>query len=106
MCRKYLLSNVGMRCQTGAAVVELAFVTVLMLLIVAGAVGFGRAFWYADALTKATRDGARSMSTWSVATINSSGVGAAQNLTMNSANAANVSPQLTTGSVQVECLNA
>ena len=62
--------------QRGAALVELAFVMVLMLLIGAGTVEFGRSFWYADALTKATRDGARLMSTWPVASINSGGVDA------------------------------
>ncbi|MDI1244349.1 MAG: pilus assembly protein, partial [Rhodoferax sp.] len=45
--------------QTGAVAVEFAFVIVVLLLIMAGLVEFGRTFWYADALTKATRDGAR-----------------------------------------------
>lgn len=90
--------------QAGAAAVELAFVIVVLLLMVAGIIGFGRAFWYADALTKATRDGARLLSTWEVSDI-SAGVVAAQTITINSANAANVSPPLGTPNVLVECLD-
>ena len=97
-------SNSVMRYQHGAAAVELAFVVVVLLLIVAGTIGFGRTFWYADALTKSARDGARLLSTWPVATINSAGVVAARDITINSANAANVSPQMATGNVRVECL--
>jgi Flp pilus assembly protein TadG len=46
----------------GAAVIEFALLLVLLLMFVAGVVEFGRAFWYYDALTKATRDGARYLS--------------------------------------------
>ncbi len=91
--------------QVGAAAVEFAFVIVIFLLIMAGMVEFGRTFWYADALTKATRDGARLMSSWPVATM-SQGPGTARTLVKNSVNAANVSPQLSIGSVVVECLDA
>jgi Flp pilus assembly protein TadG len=90
--------------QGGVAAVEFAFVIVIMLLIMAGLVEFGRTFWYADALTKATRDGARLMSSWPVTTI-SQGPGAVRTLTINNANAANVSPQLKLGNVLVECLD-
>jgi Flp pilus assembly protein TadG len=93
------------RKQDGAAAVEFAFVLVLMLLILAGMVEFGRTFWYADALTKATRDGARVMSSWPIDTINSQGIGAARSLTQGGANAANLSPPLATGNVLVQCLN-
>ncbi|RZI43999.1 pilus assembly protein [Herbaspirillum sp. HC18] len=93
------------RRQQGAIAVELAIVTTVMLLIVAGTIGFGRVFWYADALTKATRDGARLMSSWPAANINSAGVSAAQILVRNLANAAGVSPSLTVDNVQVECLD-
>jgi Flp pilus assembly protein TadG len=92
--------------QAGAAAVEFAFVLVILLLIMAGIVEFGRTFWYADALTKATRDGARVMSSWPVATISSQGPSAARSITQGSANAANVNPPLTTGNVQVQCLDA
>lgn len=91
--------------QAGSVAVEFAFVLVVLLLIMAGLVEFGRTFWYADALTKATRDGARVMSSWSVGTIGSQGLDAARNMTQNSANAANVSPLLVSGNVQVQCLN-
>lgn len=94
--------------QAGAVVVELAIVIVVLLLIVAGIFGFGRTFWYADALTKATRDGARLLSTWdfSTGTGISTGVVPAQTITLSSANAANVSPQLEADNVTVECLDA
>lgn len=92
--------------QAGAAAVELAIVMALMLLIVAGIVEFGRAFWYADALTKSTRDGARLMSNWPAATVQSKGTVAAQDLVSQMSNAANVAPVLTDGNVVVECLNA
>ncbi len=96
--------------QAGAVAVELAFVIVILLLIVAGTIGFGRTFWYADALTKATRDGARLLSTWPAATIGSTlggdgGVDKARDIVINSANAANVSPPLATGNVLVQCLD-
>jgi Flp pilus assembly protein TadG len=91
--------------QAGAAAVELAIVTVLMLMIVAGIVEFGRTFWYADALAKATRDGARLMSNWPAATIQSAGTSAAQVLARDLSNAAHVSPAVASGNVVVECLN-
>lgn len=83
---------------------ELAFVLILLLIIVAGIVEFGRAFWYYNALAKATRDGARFMSTAPKATINSAGVPAARNLALAAANAANLKPALTSGEVTVTCL--
>ncbi|MDD2845606.1 MAG: TadE/TadG family type IV pilus assembly protein [Rhodoferax sp.] len=90
---------------TGAVAVEFAFVLVILLLIMAGMVEFGRTFWYADALTKATRDGARVMSSWPIGTLSSQGLGVAGNITKDSANAANVSPPLAMANVQVQCLN-
>lgn len=105
MRTKKLSLNARMYLQRGAAAIELAFVIVVMLLIVAGIIEFGRVFWYADALTKATRDGARLMSNWPVATLNSSGVTAAKNLVVAAASAANVGPNLDTSTnVLVECL--
>lgn len=105
MRTRRLSSKSMMRQQMGAAAVELAIVMFVMLLIVAGTIGFGRTFWHADALTKATRDGARLLSTWPVASINSAGVSAAQDIAKNSANAASVQPKLTAANVIVECLN-
>lgn len=56
----------GSHKESGSVVVEFALVLVLLLLIVAGIIEFGRAFWYYDALSKSTRDGARFLSTVSV----------------------------------------
>ncbi|WP_420474703.1 TadE/TadG family type IV pilus assembly protein [Noviherbaspirillum sp. ST9] len=91
--------------QRGAIVVELTFVTIVLLLVMAGAFGFGRTFWYADALAKAARDGARVMSVWPAATIASGGITAAQDQVVAMANAANVVPPLTTANVVVECMD-
>jgi len=52
----------------GVAAVEFALMLFLLLILVAGIVEFGRAFWYYDALTKATRDGARFLSMSRVST--------------------------------------
>lgn len=51
------------RRERGAAAVEFAIVISLLVLITGGIIEFGRVFWYLDALTKATRDGARYLST-------------------------------------------
>lgn len=48
--------------QRGAAAVEFAIVISLLALIAGGIIEFGRVLWYLDALTKATRDGARYLS--------------------------------------------
>jgi hypothetical protein len=77
-----------------------------MLLLIAGIVGFGRAFWYTNVLTKSVRDGARLLSNWPVDTINSGGVAAAKTMTVNEANAADISPSLTAANVVVQCLDA
>ena len=88
--------------QVGAVAVEFAFVIVILLLIMAGMVEFGRTFWYADALTKATRDGARMMSTW-VATDIGNGVTKAKLHVIEVAAAARVSPALGLANVEVRC---
>jgi len=49
--------------QKGAAAVEFAIVISLLVLIVGGIIEFGRVLWHLDALTKATRDGARFLAT-------------------------------------------
>ena len=87
----------------GSVTVEFAFVIVLMLLIIAGTFAFGRTFWYSDALTKSTRDGARVLSTWQMTTDTSNGVSTAKTTVINLANAANLNPQLTTANVVAEC---
>ena len=94
--------------QAGSALVEFAFVMIVMLLIVAGTLGFGRTFWYGDALTKSTRDGARLLSSWPIAGPGDTalGVTAAKNIVVSTANAANLSPQLGASNVVVECANS
>lgn len=90
--------------QHGVAAVELAFVIFFLLLLVAGIVEFGRAFWYYDALTKATRDGARILSVAERASFTSV-VGNARTHVVQAANAANLNPALTVSNVAVTCLN-
>lgn len=48
--------------QAGAALLELVLILIVLLLLTAGIVEFGRALWYYDALSKGTRDAARFMS--------------------------------------------
>lgn len=92
--------------QKGVAAVEFGLLIILLLMIVGAIIEFGRVFWYYDALTKATRDGARLMSKADKAIIASTEVNAAKDLVVAAVNAAKVSPGLTTGNVRVECLNA
>lgn len=91
--------------QHGGAVVEFALILALLITILAGVFEFGRAFWYYDALTKATRDGARLMSVSATATIASQGMQAARDTVTNDVTAAAV-PDFTSANVQVNCLNA
>lgn len=87
--------------QKGVAAVEFALVIILLLIIVAGVIEFGRAFWYYNALTKATRDGARFMSEVSTEKIGDS-LADAEDLVIAAANAANV-PGFDRGNVEVTC---
>lgn len=89
--------------EAGVAAVELAFVIFFLLLLVAGVIEFGRAFWYYDALTKATRDGARFLSVADRATFTSF-IDTAQTRVMLVANAANIRPALTKSNVAVTCM--
>lgn len=91
--------------QKGVAAVEFGLLIILLLMIVGAIIEFGRVFWYYDALSKATRDGARLMSKADKAIIASTEVNAAKDLVVAAVNAAKVSPGLTTGNVRVECLN-
>lgn len=92
--------------QRGAAAVEFALVVPILALIVAGIVEFGRALWYYDALAKATRDGARYMSTAPKLVVYNTAMTTAKTMVVDEANAANVSPVLTAANVQVTCLDA
>lgn len=99
-------SNPSARIQRGVAAVELAFVIIFLLLLTAGIVEFGRAFWYYDALTKATRDGARMLSVADRDTFSTgSFIGDASNRVVQAANAANVKPALSTSNISVTCLD-
>lgn len=84
---------------------EFALILALLISILAGIFEFGRAFWYYDALTKATRDGARLMSVTNKDTIADPGVGNAQTLVANVVTDAGV-PNFTTANVSVTCLDA
>ncbi|MCK9983920.1 MAG: hypothetical protein AzoDbin1_00392 [Azoarcus sp.] len=92
--------------QRGVAAVEFAIVLIVLLLIMAGIIEFGRAFWYYDALTKATRDGARLMSVAERDNFSTgSFIGDAKSLVVRAANSANLNPQLAVGQVSVTCLD-
>lgn len=107
--KKNLSPDVQLSYQRGAIAIEMAIVSIVMLLIIAGAIGFGRAYWYADALSKSTRNGARHLSTWPIldlANMNGTGRDQARTLTKNIANAANINPLLGDSNVVVECLDS
>lgn len=70
MMKKHLNQFTKSR-QDGVAAVEFALLLIVLLMIVAGVVEFGRTFWYYDALTKGTRDGARFLSNVSLDQIGS-----------------------------------
>lgn len=91
--------------QHGGAAVEFALILALLISILAGIFEFGRAFWYYDALTKATRDGARLMSVTDKASIASSGVSAARQAVVDAVASAGV-PDFDTPNVAVTCLDA
>jgi Flp pilus assembly protein TadG len=104
---KTIRSNIGSNLkraqQRGVAAVEFAFVLIFMLMIVAGIIEFGRAFWYYNALDKATRDGARYMSTVPKDQL-ISGVSTAQDLVVGAANTAALRPAIIRTNVTVTCL--
>ncbi|MFT5532867.1 MAG: Flp pilus assembly protein TadG [Burkholderiaceae bacterium] len=89
--------------QGGSAVVEFALILTLMMTLVAGIFEIGRAFWYYDALTKATRDAARLMSVTSKTLIASTGVADAKQVVVDAVVSAGV-PDFTTPNVRVTCL--
>lgn len=91
--------------QQGAVVVEFALILTLLITLMAGIFEFGRAFWYYDALTKATRDGARLMSVSPKASIASAAIGDAQTQVVNAVTNAGI-PGFAAANVEVTCLTA
>ncbi|MES2018875.1 MAG: TadE/TadG family type IV pilus assembly protein [Pseudomonadota bacterium] len=89
--------------QHGGAVVEFALMLTLLISIIAGIVEFGRTFWYYDALSKATRNAARTLAVSNPATI-STGVTAAKTEVAAAAASAGV-PNFDTTYVTVTCLD-
>lgn len=94
--------------QTGSVTVEMALIAVVMFLIAAGLVEFSRAFWYYNALDKATRNAARFMSEVPRVEITNSAAAAnavttAKNIALIIANGANVTPPLTAANIEIKC---
>lgn len=101
-------NNLTLARQRGAAVVELALLLILLLMIVAGIVEFGRTFWYYDALAKATRDGARFLSNAredTAVALNASHISQAKTMVESAAILAQV-PGFNSGYVTVTCDSA
>lgn len=99
--------------QRGAVAVEFALVIGVLLLIVSGIVEFGRVFWHYDALTKATRDGARLMSLVNrgqlgdeAGTKTASNPVTAISIVSDEANAARLLTPLADGEIEVRCIYA
>ena len=103
--RLNIRNNLKLVQQRGAAVVEFALLLILLLMIVAGIVEFGRTFWYYDALTKATRDGARFLSNARASTtvaLDTALQDQAKTMVVNAANSARV-PSFSASRVAVSC---
>lgn len=104
MCRPLCVFVPPAKARRGAAIVEFALILPLMLLLLAGIFEFGRAFWYYDALVKATRDAAREMSVAPLASVGTT-TGRAKDDVVTAAAGAGV-PAFTSANVQVVCLDA
>jgi len=89
--------------ERGAAAVEFALVIGVLVLIVGGIVEFGRVFWHYDALTKATRDGARLMSSAVAGTLHSAAEGEANQVVLVEAAGAGIIPALISSQVVIQC---
>lgn len=97
-------SSTAVRRQRGAAAVEFALIVTLLISIVAGIVGFGRTIWYYDALSKATRNGARLMSVSNPATLASVAVDAVKSSVTADAVSAGL-PAFSAANVSVACID-
>lgn len=95
--------RVSCSAQTGAAVVEFAFLLPVMLLLAVGIMEYGRAVYQYDTLTKSARSAVRYLSQYAAG--DAAAIGVAQNLALcglrDCANAAPLVPGLTTGHVAV-----
>lgn len=91
----------GWQSNRGAAVLELAFTIIFLLLLTIGITEIGRAFWYYSALQTAVRNGARCLSNqkWEAA----APIAGCQSLVRDDANSAGVWPQLTLANVTQSC---
>jgi len=91
----------GGRWNRGAAVLELAFTIIFLLLLTIGITEIGRAFWYYSAMQTAVRNGARCLSNqkWEV----SAPIAACLTLVQDDANSAGVWPQLIPANVTMSC---
>lgn len=94
-----------MYARRGGAVVEFALLLTLLVTIMGGIFAFGRTFWYYDALSKATRNAARTLAVSSAATIGTAGAPAAQSEVSAAAASAGLA-NFTTGNVVVKCLSS
>jgi Flp pilus assembly protein TadG len=88
----------------GVAAIEFALLLTLMVSLVAGILEFGRTFWYYDALSKATRNGARAVSSSAKATL-SVGAANARDMVLLDLTSAGV-PGLDADNIDVVCLYA
>ena len=90
--------------QYGTAAIEFALLLTLMVGLIAGILEFGRTFWYYDALSKATRNGARAVSA-STKTALEAGVVTARERVVADALSAGV-PDFDEDNVTIMCLYA
>lgn len=93
------------RRQRGGAIIEFALILTILISVITGILEFGRAFWYYDALSKATRNAARTLAVSAPSTLASSGVGAARTEVDAAATSAGVTG-FSTSNVSVTCLDA
>lgn len=87
--------------QRGAAVLELAFTLIFLLLLTVGITEIGRGFWYYSALQAAVRNGARCLSIqkWE----SSAPISDCRSLVRDDANSAGIWPRLTLSNVSISC---
>jgi Flp pilus assembly protein TadG len=90
--------------QRGGAIIEFALILTILVSVVTGILEFGRAFWYYDALSKATRNAARTLAVSPPGSLAATGVANARAEVNAAATSAGVSG-FGTGNVSVTCLD-